>query len=346
VKIQDLDHIFKYTEAVWEDLRGKRVFLTGGTGFFGCWLLPSFLDANARLGLGARITVLTRNAEAFAGKMPEVAADPAISFVTGDVRNFAFPDEKFDYVIHAATDASAKLNTEEPLKMIDVVAEGTRHALEFTRHCGARRFMLTSSGAVYGRLPAGMTHVSEDFMGGPDTLGHPVAYAEGKRFAEALTGIYSKTYGFESVVVRSFAVVGPYLPLDIHFAMGNFIRDGINGDPIIVGGDGTPRRSYLYGADLAIWLWVMLFRGESCRAYNMGSDEAISIGELAHLVAECFPHHVEVQIKGQPKPGQIDEWYVPSVERAKDELGLAVHVGLRDGIRRTIDWYKERLGSA
>ncbi len=188
-----------------------------------------------------------------------------------------------------------------------------------------------------------MTHVAEDFRGGPDTLGHPVAYAEGKRFAEALTGIYARTYGFEAVVVRSFAVVGPYLPLDIHFAMGNFIRDGLRGGPITVGGDGTPRRSYLYGADLAVWLWTMLLRGASGRAYNMGSDVAVSIAELAHLIADCFDHSVEVQIKGTPALGQIDEWYVPSIERAKNELGLKVEVGLRDGILRTIEWYRERV---
>ena len=238
---QERDYIFTRTAPLWEDLRGKRVFLTGGTGFFGAWMLPAFTDANARLDLKASVVVLTRNSEAFAAKMPEVASNPAVAFQTGDVRDFAFPPGHFDYVIHAATDASAQLNTEEPLKMIDVVADGTRRALEFTRRCGARRFLLTSSGAVYGRLPAGMTHVSEEFTGGPDTMGHPVAYAEGKRFAEALTGIYARTYGFEAVVVRSFAVVGPHLPLDIHFAMGNFIRDGLRGGPITVGGGTEPR---------------------------------------------------------------------------------------------------------
>ena len=342
----DLAHVFAHTAPLWEQLRSKRLFLTGGTGFFGAWLLPTFLDMNARLDLGASVTVLTRKPDAFAAKMPGIAADPAIRFQIGDIRDFAFSEERFDYVIHAATDASAKLNTEEPLQMIDVIADGTRRALEFTRRCGARRLLLASSGAVYGRLPVGMTHVPEDFMGGPDTLGHPVAYAEGKRFAEALTGIYARTYGFEAVVARTFAVVGPYLPLDLHFAVGNFIRDGLNGGPIVVGGDGTSRRSYLYGADLAIWLWTLLFRGADRRAYNVGSDEGVRIGELAHCVAGCFPNTVEVQIRGQPKPGQIDEWYVPAVNRAKNELGLTVHVSLRDGILRTIDWYKERLGAA
>src|ERR1035438_9937087 len=164
----DLDHVLVHTQGLWEELRGQRIFITGGTGFFGCWLLESFVWANDKLKLGASAVVLTRNAEAFENKAPHLAAHPAIQLYIGDIRSFDFPPGRFSHVIHAATEASAKLNDENPLLMFDTIGSGTHRALEMATHCGAKKFLLTSSGAVYGRQPPELTHVPEEFSGGPD----------------------------------------------------------------------------------------------------------------------------------------------------------------------------------
>jgi len=333
----DLDHILAHTEGLWEELRGHRIFITGGTGFFGCWLLESFAWANNKLDLNATALVLTRNYDAFQKNAPHLAANPAIQFHIGDVRNFNFPEGEFSHIIHAAaTSAVAAFNNEDPLVKFDTVVEGTRHILDFAAQRHAKKFLLTSSGVVYGKQPSDMTHVSEDYCGAPDTTDPNSAWGESKRAAEFLCTNYSRKYGIETKIARCFSFVGPHLPLDLHYAIGNFIRDALNGGPIHVNGDGTPYRSYLYAADLTIWLWTILFKGESCRAYNVGSEEDMTIVELANTVAQSFQKPIEVRIARTPDSSRPTERYVPSTNRAQIELGISQIVNLKEAIERTI----------
>jgi len=335
---RDLTHILEHTRDLWEDLRGARLFITGGTGFFGHWLVESFLYANQQLDLKASASILSREPDSAKQAFPHIFSDPAITMHKGGIRNFEFPSGEFSHIIHAATDASAKLNDENPLLMLDTIVEGTRHTLDFAIHCKAKKFLLTSSGAVYGKQPSDMTHIPEEYNGAPDPLDPKSAYGIGKRNAEHLCSLYAKQHGLHTTIARGFAFVGPYLPLNIHFAIGNFILDGLNNRPIIIKGDGTPYRSYLYAADLTIWLWTILLRGESCRPYNIGSDDAKSIEEVALLVAEQFTPEVEVKVLSRRKQDKAPKRYVPSISRSRHELGLEAWVSIQDGIARTIQF--------
>lgn len=336
----DLDHILDNTRDLWEELRGQRLFITGGTGFFGCWLLESFLWANDKLGLNASAVVLTRKPEAFSRKAPNLASHSAIRLHVGDVSSFEFPAGQFSHVIHAATDASAQLIADDPLRMFDTIVRGTHRTLEFACRCSTRKFLLTSSGAVYGRQPPEVTHLPEDYQGAPDPAQAQSAYHEGKRAAETLCAIYWKQRGLETKIARCFAFVGPYLPLEIHFAIGNFIRNGLRGEPIRVKGDGTPYRSYLYAADLAIWIWTILFRAEPCRPYNVGSELALPIAEVARLVAQSFRPSLPVEIHGRSDAGRPPERYVPATRRAQSELSLRERIPLSVAIHRTVQWHR------
>ena len=334
----DLDEILARTPRLWDGLRGARVFLTGGTGFFGTWLLESLLHADRKLGFGARITVLTRDAMAFRAKRPELAARPRLDFCRGDVRDFAFPPGGFTHVIHAAAEPSAKLDREQPELTRDVIVAGTRRTLEFAENCGAKKFLFVSSGAVYGRQRDDVARVSEDDPGFNAPLKTPSAYAEGKRQAESLCA-RAAGRGLDAVCARAFAFVGPGLPLDAHFAIGNFIRDALKGGPIEVRGDGTPLRSYLYASDLALWLWTILLKGRAGRAYNVGSENAISVVDLARAVGEIIAPGAEVRVAQAPlKTGRPPERYVPNTARARTELGLAQHIDLEEALRRTAAW--------
>ena len=334
----DLDHILAHTEGLWEELRGQRIFITGGTGFFGCWLLESFAWANEKLGLNASAVVLSRNPEAFAKKAPHLAVNPAVQFHTGDVRNFDFLVGEFSYVIHAANEDSTKTSEKNLLRRFEIALEGTRHTLEFARQCGARKFLLTSSGAVYGRQPSAMTHIPETYNQLPNSSDPFAALGIAKRAAEMLCILYTSHYGLETKIARCFAFVGPYLQLDVHYAIGNFIRDALRGGPIQVNGDGTPFRSYLYASDLAVWLWTILFRGQSTRAYNVGSENDLPIREVAQTVAGVFQPALAVTVAQAPTPGKPEDRYVPMTSRARTELDLHTYVQLSDSIRRTVQW--------
>lgn len=333
----DLDRILARTAPLWDELRGGRILITGATGFFGCWLLESFAWINDRLNLGARAVAMSRHPESLVEKVPHLAEVQAITTHAGDVRTSSFPDGSFTHIIHAATEASAVLNERSPLSMFDTNVEGTRRVLEFAAKAGARKFLLTSSGAVYGTQPPHITHVSESYLGGPDSLDKNSAYSEGKRAAETLCALHASET-LNPKIARCFAFVGPYMKLRAHFAIGNFIADRISGGPITVKGDGSPFRSYMYASDLMVWLWTILMSGMPCRAYNVGSEEAISVGDVAHMVAAALPPKVSVEIKGMAQPGGM-QYYVPSTARARDELGLTSTVPLTEGIRRTYDWF-------
>jgi nucleoside-diphosphate-sugar epimerase len=335
---EDLEHVFAHTRDFWEEVRGQRLFITGGTGFFGIWLVESFLWANEQLELDAQAVVLSRDPHAFCRKMPHLAAHAALSFQVGDVRTFESPEGRFSHILHAVNQPADDTST--PSRLLDIMARGAQHTLEFARRCGAKKLLFTSSGSVYGPQPAALAHIPEDYAGSLDTMDPRFAYGHGKRFAEQLCAVYASQYGIETKIARGFTFVGPHLSLDGNYAVGNFIRDGLQGGPIVVKGDGTPHRSYLYAADLAIWLWTILFRGQPCRPYNVGSADAISIAGLAHAVAAAFEPSPAVEIRGIPVSGKAAERYVPDCRRAMAELGLRQQVGLAESIRRTVRWYE------
>jgi dTDP-glucose 4,6-dehydratase len=259
--------------------------------------------------------------------------------VSGDVRDFVFPKGTFPFVIHAATEASARMAAEDPLTMLSTIFDGTRRALDFAALHGTRKFLLTSSGAVYGKQPADMSHVPESYKGCTDPLDPGSVYAEGKAMAEHLCAIYAQVHGIECKIARGWAFTGAQLPLDQHFAIGNFIRDVMAGGPIRIGGDGTPARSYLYGSDLAVWLWTMLFRAPNMQPFNVGSGEAVTIRELAEAVVDALRPGTKIEIAREPVPGAPRSQYVPDVSLAGRLLGLRVTVPLEEAIRRTAAWY-------
>jgi nucleoside-diphosphate-sugar epimerase len=324
----DLAHILREAAADLEELRGKSVFLTGGTGFFGKWLLGGLLFAHDELKLDLKLMVLSRNPSRFQREFPEEANRPELRFLEGDVASFPTERQEFDYLIHAATDTIAFTSKVDEQRRSHAILEGTRRMLGFARESGARRLFNISSGAVYGAAAGRPFGAREDDYASARPL---TPYAEAKREAEQLCAESDVDF----VTARAFAFLGPHLPLDAHFAAGNFLRDALRGGPILVRGDGTALRSYLHSADLVVWLLRILLRGRRARAYNVGSDEVVSTAQLARLIADAVRPAPEVAIQSlQPQGPQ--NIYLPDIRRARGELNLDVAIPLRDAIARTL----------
>jgi len=334
---QDLEFITSSVGPYWNELKGARLFITGGTGFIGCWLLEALRHANRKLDLGLQATILTRNPSAFQNKAPHLASYGSFRFIAGNIADFASPGGEFSHLIHAATDASADLNERNPRQMFDTVLLGTRRALDFGVEKSVKRCLFLSSGAVYGQQPWELEQVPETWTGAPDCLNPKNTYAEAKRAAEMLCSIYYKQFGLEVSIARIFALLGPYLALDIHFAAGNFILDALRGRPVIVQGNGRPCRSYLYASDLTAWLLHMLVRGQPGKAYNVGSNETVSIAELAERTARLIGNG-EFQVLNAGDAGWNPGRYVPNTDLVGHELGLYKTVSLDQAIMRTALW--------
>ncbi len=340
----DLAEVLALAQPSFESLRGARLFLTGGTGFFGHWLLESLLYADRELSLGLRATVLTRNAASFNTKSPHITSDPAITLLEGDIRSFSFPAEPHSHILHAATDSGGQQADRPAYELAESILDGTRHVLRFARQTGAGRLLYTSTGAIYGRSTT-LLHTPETYRGAPDPLQLASSYDEAKRMAEHLCVAYAHGAALQPVVARCFAFVGPHLPLDAHFAIGNFIAAAVRGERIHIKGDGAPRRSWLYMSDLAAWLWTLLAQGEPNRAYNVGSDQGYTIAEAAQLTAHVLRPNPEggsalpLQIDGAANPSAPLNSYVPAIDLARQELGLRVNVPLPEALRRTAAWH-------
>jgi len=336
--VEDLEHVTSAALPQWEQLRHGRIFVTGATGFFGTWLLESFAFANQKYKLNAELVGLTRDPESFRIKCPHLFQTGSVRLHRGDVREFEFPAGNFSHVIHAGTTSGAPVPDRE---MLETIFLGTRRALDFAEKEGVKRFLFVSSGAVYGRQPPDMLRIPETYSGGPDLMDSASAYGEGKRVGEMLCAVAHRERGLETTIARCFAFVGPHLPLQAHFAIGNFIHDAMRGGPIRIK-DGRPLRSYLYASDLARWLWSILLVGRPCHPYNVGSDDYLPISEIARLVALYLQISPGPDLEVDRTSGTISAppRYVPDIRRAQDELGLAVAVSLEQAILKTANWAK------
>lgn len=317
-----------------ERSQGASLLLTGGTGFLGRALLRQWSDEFNRAGLAPKVTVLSRRPDSFQAQFPEFQNLPWLRFHIGDILSpESFPKGcHFTHILHAAADST--LGPElRPLQRHEQIVTGTRNMLEFAVAKGVHRFLLMSSGGAYGPQPSDMTKIPENYNGMPDPLASANSYGVAKRMAEHLCALYRDTYGVEVVIARCFSFVGQDIPLDAHFAIGNFIRDALQGKEIVIKGNGSPIRSYLDQRDCAVWLRRILHSAPSGGVYNVGSDMPISILDLAMRVRDLLASEKKMTISRGGGDSIDRNVYVPDITRARRELRLDVWTTLDDAIQ-------------
>jgi dTDP-glucose 4,6-dehydratase len=325
-------------QSLFGPLAGASLLITGGTGWFGVWLLDSICIADDMLELGVKITAVSRDPAAFLRRFPGFSGDSRITWIKSDVRRLDARGRGFSHIIHAAADTAAPSSPDSHLQLFETILDGTRQAIAAAGP-GCKSVLLLSSGAVYGPAQPGCGPFAESAAGGPDCASIKNTYAEAKRAAEQ-RGAIAATMGVPVRIARCFAFVGPHMPFDRHFAIGNFIADAVEGRKISVRSDGRPQRSYLYMSDLMRALLVILISGAVGRPYNVGSDRVLTIEQLAHCVDRVVGG-AGVTIEGAASdPG---DRYVPDMTRLKTELKFAPQVPLEAAIARTAAWYRARI---
>ena len=323
--------LIRLVEAI-NQLGGSRVLLTGGTGFVGKWLIETAHIACSNGATKFEIIVPTRDILASHVKETVNIGFKNLSLVQGDLLSDTLDIGKVNAVIHAATPASAALNESNPIEMTRINTQSMQAALKFAENKAP--FLFTSSGAVYGNQPQTVAHISE-------TQPRPFskltsAYAKGKQLAETMCMQAGEEDSCTPIIARLFAFSGHYLPRNTHFALGNFVQNVLDRKPIFINSDGQARRSYLYGADMAIWLWSALAKKKSPQPLHIGSAHSISILELAQAVANVSTTELnftpEIKIANAPDNPEQFHQYVPSNLDTRSYLKVQELTSLETGI--------------
>lgn len=311
-----------------------KLLIIGGTGFFGKALLRHYSNLSPVPDLS--IYILSRNPKVFLATNPIYASLPFVQFLQGDIEDYSTlpADHSFTHLIHAASD-STRGSSLTPLETYRQIYAGTRNVLQLAAITGVKRFLYCSSGAVYGPQPDSLPFLSETH---PSTLPFDQfhSYGHAKRAAEYLCHLHAAEDGFDLLIARCFSFSGPDLPLNAHYAFGNFLHDALTSPNIVVNSSGESIRSYLDQADLAVWLTRILFDAQPGSIFNVGSDIPLSVLDLAKAVRDVISPHKQIQIVGQPNSGGSRLRYVPSILKAKRQLGLDVTISLQDSLLRCL----------
>ncbi|MGQ0537610.1 MAG: UDP-glucuronic acid decarboxylase family protein [Gemmatimonadaceae bacterium] len=308
-----------------------RVLITGAAGFLGSHLCDRFLgDGHSVVGLDNLITGSADN-------IAHLAAEPRFEFQQHNISTFTYVAGDLDGVLHFASPASPLDYLEHPIATLKVGALGTHNALGLAKAKGAR-FFLASTSEVYGDP---LVHPQpESYWGNVNPIGPRGVYDEAKRFAEAMTMAYHRAHGVDTRIVRIFNTYGPRMRPRDGRVVSNFIVQALNGEPITIYGDGTQTRSFCYVDDEIEGIYRLFMRGDS-QPTNIGNPNEFTVTQLAELV---------VELTGSPSvvvyhPLPVDDPKVrqPDITRARRMLGWEPTVSLRDGVTRTIEYFRQVL---
>jgi nucleoside-diphosphate-sugar epimerase len=341
--LSDLEEVNEHSRSDLEHLVNGNVVITGASGFIGTWLALSWASARKEFRGGGKLLLTSRSPQSVLEQALNIDEECPVHVISSDIKNFTIPDEFHKgHIIHAATPASASLNSDDPYTMFNVIIEGQERILAEALRTSSRLLFL-SSGAVYGNQPLNLEKLSEECSFEKNEGDKISAYHDGKRAAEMQCDIATLRWGTDVVTARLFAFLAPFLPFGTHFAAGNFMQDALQGSQIVIKSGGGSVRSYQYGTDLCSSLWALAMRGVSGEKYNVGSDSAVTVKELADAIVHNVNPLAQVVVKGNDTLENVSR-YVPSIQKISEDLKFENHVELNDAIARTATWWKQLKG--
>lgn len=292
----------------------------------GNWLLSALAFLNDVHDFGMHVTAITRHPTRAEARAPFLVGRSDIVWQAADVRQLVALPGNLIWLVHAAGVPDSRHHATSPIETAAVIAEGTMRVLRLAEQAtGLQRILHVSSGLVTapGHVrPAGPTS----------------AYVEAKRFGETLCYAFRSQAKLPIVITRPFTFIGPFQDIESPWAANNFFRAAIEGQPLKIHGDGTATRAYLYGSDMAAMALAQMVRGESGDVFDLGGTEAMSVADMARLVAGQFRRAIDIRINDAARPSGSNH-FVPDMDRTIRHLGVAPAFSTAEAVARSLDWY-------
>jgi len=324
-----------------EALKNQMLYITGGTGFVGTWLVETIAYLNDHHSFNTGVIVVSRDPNSFKEKAPHLAARKDIQLLAMDVQNIIDIPSDVSYIVHAAGSPDNRQHVSNPLGVMETITKGTNRVIEAAlKLAGLKKIINLSSGQIYGKQREGLAAIPEDSVGTLNCNTITSAYPEAKRYAETLGCAYWSLYKIPVVNVRPFAFIGPYQYLDKPWAVNNFIRDALMNNTIRIIGNGLPMRSYMYPSDMAYWLLRILVDGHPGIAYNVGSPYGISLKDLAAKIKQYSNTKSAILIKDLNEDRST---FIPDDTLCRNSLGLVIKVNIDDTIKKSLAWFHKTL---
>lgn len=323
---------------VFSKLQNQTIYVTGGTGFVGKWIAELISYINESSDYNIKLYLSGRDVEKFTKEVPHLYKKKYIQLIPQDIRNLHDLPKDVNYIIHAAGSPDNRDHVSQPLRTLEIFYKGTLAVFDAsTRLPELKKIVHMSSHMIYGKNE-GEKNINENFSGVLENSNINQVYTESKRITETLCSIYKSNFKLPILILRPFAFIGPYQGLEKPWAINNFIRDGILGGPIRIFGNGLTVRSYLYASDMAAWILKSLILGEVGESYNLGSNEGISLDDLADKVRKLINGNIEILSKSSRENYSHLSRLVPEIQKITKSLQVKETYTLDESISRTIVW--------
>jgi len=332
IVLEDVERIVNEMHGIFPE--GKDILVTGGAGFIGSYLCDVLVE------LGANVTCLDDFSTGLTANIDHLLGKSNFRLVKGDVSNFDGA-KKYDYVLHFASRASPEEYQLNPIKTLLANSLGSYRMLELARKCDSK-ILFASSSEVYG--DSAVVPTPETYWGNVNPVGVRSCYDEGKRFSEALLMAYHREYGLAAPILRIHNTYGPRIRGDGAYgrALPRFVAQALRNDDLTVYGDGSQTRSFCYVTDTALGILLALVRKNSVgEVINLGNPTEISIIDLAKEIIKVTGSKSKIVFC--PLPKDDPKRRCPKIEKAKKILGWTPKIELKDGLERTVHWFKESL---